>query len=152
MLRRNFCLSYPLRVSPSVATIYLVSPRIAIVLSLSSAANFSMPRLSIFLVTSNTSPSSLYTSHSHHYVSHSLLLCHRGTSARLLPLDYWFTSFFFLAGPDPLHEIVVSAFSRRPLGRANTFSFLCLLVTPVNLLRVPPPSPCFLALAFPLVL
>ena len=34
------------------------------------------------------------------------------------------TSFFFLAGPGPLHEITVSAFSRSPLGRTNTFSVL----------------------------
>ena len=39
-------------------------------------------------------------------------------------------SFFFLAGPGPLHEIAVSAFSRSPLGRENTFSFLFLLLTP----------------------
>ena len=66
------------------------------------------------------------------------------------PLDYWYTSFFFLTGPGPLHEIVVSTFSRSPLGRANTLSFLFLLLTPG--LNVPPPSPCFLALAFSLFL
>ena len=37
----------------------------------------------------------------------------------------------------------------RPLGRANTFSFLFLLLTPRKSLSVPPPSPCFLALASP---
>ena len=51
------------------------------------------------------------------------------------PLDYWFTSFFFLAGPGPLHEIVVSAFSRSRLGRANTFQFLFLLLTPRKSLK-----------------
>ena len=32
----------------------------------------------------------------------------------------------FLAGPGHLHEIAASVFSRSPLGRANTFSFLFL--------------------------
>ena len=66
------------------------------------------------------------------------------------PLDYWYTSFFFLADPGPLHEIAVRAFSRSPLGRADTFSILVLLLTPHKSLRDPPPSPCFVALAFPL--
>ena len=71
---------------------------------------------------------------------------------QLLPpsLDYWYpsTSFFFLAGPGPLHEIAVSAaFSRSPLGRANTFLFLLLLLAPHKslLIGVLPPSPCFLS-------
>ena len=61
----------------------------------------------------------------------SLLLCHKGTSVRLLPppLECRYTSFLFLAGPGPLHEIAVSGFSRSLLGRANTFSFLFLLLT-----------------------
>ena len=46
------------------------------------------------------------------------------------PVRYWYTSFFFLAGPGPRHEIAVSAFWRSPLGRANTFSFLFLILTP----------------------
>ena len=52
-----------------------------------------------------------------------------GTSVHLLlpPPGYWHTSFFFLAGPGHLHESAVSAFSRSPMGRANTFSFLFLL-------------------------
>ena len=33
-----------------------------------------------------------------------------------LPLDYRYVSFFFLAGPGPLPEIAVSAFSRSPLA------------------------------------
>ena len=46
------------------------------------------------------------------------MLCHKDTSVHPLPppLNYWYTSFFFLAGPDPLHEIAVSAFSRMSLG------------------------------------
>ena len=46
----------------------------------------------------------------------STLYC-LGTRAHLLsvhllrpPLDHWYTAFFFLAGPGPLHEIAVSAF------------------------------------------
>ena len=39
------------------------------------------------------------------------------------PINYWHTYFFFLTGPGPLHEIAGSAFSRSPLGRANTLSF-----------------------------
>ena len=46
------------------------------------------------------------------------------------PPGFWYTPFFFLAGPSSLHEIAVSAFQRSPLGRANTFSFLPLRVTP----------------------
>ena len=61
----------------------------------------------------------------------------------LPPPDYWCTSFFW-SGPGTPHEIVFSAFSRGPLGRANTFSFLFLLLTP----RIPLPShsPYFLVL------
>ena len=51
-----------------------------------------------------------------------------------LPRDYWYT-YFFLAGPGSLHKIAVSAFSRSPLGRANTFSFLFLLLTPRKSLK-----------------
>ena len=85
---------------------------------------------------------------------YSILLCHKGTSVHLLspPLNYWHTSFFFLAGPGPLHESAVSALSRGPFGRSNTFSFLSVLLGPRKPLSVPPLSPCFLALAFPLFL
>ena len=57
-----------------------------------------------------------------------LLLCHTGTPVHLLrpPPGYWYTSFFFLAGPGYLLEIAVAAFSRSPLGCANTLSFLLL--------------------------
>ena len=54
------------------------------------------------------------------------------------------TTIFFLAGPGNLHEIAVSAFSRSPSGRANTFSFL----TP-RISVSAPHSPQFLALVFP---
>ena len=56
------------------------------------------------------------------------------------PLDYLFIS-FFLVGPGPLHEIAFSAFSRSPLGRANTFSFQYLPSTPRISLSVSPLSP-----------
>ena len=65
------------------------------------------------------------------------------------PPHEWYTSVFFPAGPGPLHEIAVSAFSRSPLGRANTFSFLFLLLTPWKSPSVPPLSRRFLALTFP---
>ena len=110
-----------------------------------SVPNFPMPHTSIFLTSySNTSRMWVRTP----------LLCHKSTSLHLLlpPLDYWYTSFFFLAGPGPLHEIAVSAFSRSPLGRANNYSILLLLLTPAKSLSVPPLSPCFLELAFPLFL
>ena len=62
---------------------------------------------------------------------YSLLLCDKGTSMHLSPPPhYWYTSFFFLTGLGPLHEIVVSAFWRSPSDRANTFSILSVLVTP----------------------
>ena len=48
---------------------------------------------------------------------------------RLPPPGYWYTSSFFLEGSGPLLEVADPAFSRSPLGRANTFSFLSLLST-----------------------
>ena len=90
----------------------------------------------IFLI-SNTSRPSLHISHSPICEFYPLWVCHKGTSVLIPPLppDYWHTSFIFLAGPGPLHEIAVSAFSRSPLGRANTFSFLFLLLTPRKSLK-----------------
>ena len=67
------------------------------------------------------------------------------------PLDFWYTSFFFLAGPCPLHEIAVSAFSRSPLGRANTFSFLFLLLTPPKSLKCSASFTLFLSANFSLI-
>ena len=58
---------------------------------------------------------------------------------------------FFLAGPGALHEIALSVFSCSPLRRVCTFSCLFRLI-PRIYLSVPPPSPCFLALAFPFFL
>ena len=46
----------------------------------------------------------------------------------------------------------VSALSRSPLGRANTFSFLSDTLAPRLSASVPPLSPCLLTLAFPLLL
>ena len=102
----------------------------------------------LFTSSPKTSRSSLYISVSH-YVSCTLLLCHKGTSVHLLPppLDYCYTSFFFRAGPGPPHKITASGFSRSPLGRANTFSFLYISsLTPRMYRNVPPLSRCFLAL------
>ena len=46
------------------------------------------------------------------------------------PPSYWCIPFFFQVGPCPLHEIAVPAFSRSPLGCADTFSFQYLRSTP----------------------
>ena len=58
--------------------------------------------------------------------------CHKAIRVHLLSPspDYWYTSFFFLPGLGPLHEIAVSAFSRCPLGRANAFSLTPIILTP----------------------
>lgn len=61
--------------------------------------------------------------------------------------DYWYTSFFFLVGPGLLHEIVVSAFSRSPLGRVSTLSFISLLTSRISLNALPLP-PIVSTLAF----
>lgn len=60
---------------------------------------------------------------------YSLLLCHKGTYVHLISPTpgYWYTS--FRSSPGPLHQRAVSAFARRPLGRAYTFSFVSLLST-----------------------
>ena len=78
--------------------------RIAIVFSLlSSVSNFSMSHSSIFLI-SNISRSPLYIHLLPLCEFYPILLCHKGTSVLFPPPpDYWHTSFFFLAGPDPLH-------------------------------------------------
>ena len=82
-----------------------LSPTIAIVFSLlSSVPNFSMPHSFIFLISNTSRSPGMF-----HILPlcefYSLLLCHKGTSLLLFPppLDYWYTSFFFLAGPGPLH-------------------------------------------------
>ena len=98
-----------------------LSPRIAIDISLvPSVRNLSIVYSSIWLISSNTSRSSLYNSHFPQREFYSLLLCRKGTSVHLLVPhpDYWYTRtpFLFLVGTGLLHEIVVSAFSRSPLG------------------------------------
>ena len=135
-----------------------LSPRIAIVFSLLSSA----PKLLHFAfvyfphVPLQYIPFLLLYFTLSKYVSSTLLLSHKGASVRLLPpLDYWYISYifsFFLAGPGPLHEIAVPAFSRTPLGRANRFHSCFFSQPPVNLFSVPHLSPCFLALSFPLFL
>ena len=114
-----------------------LSPRIMTVFSLlSSAPNFFMPHS---LTSLTSSPS---TSHSSPYLSHSPTMCllvstalPRGhISVHLLPPPsgyYWYTSFFFLAGPRPLHKnAVVAVFSQNPSDRADTFSFVSPLLSP----------------------
>ena len=133
----SFWSSYPLTVSPSVAIGHHLPPRIAIAFSLlSRVPNFSMSHSSISVIfPPNTSRSSLCISHSPPRLCefYSLLLCLKGTSVNLLPppLDYRLAYPFFLAGPGPQHEIAVSAFSRSPLGRVDTFSFLYLSFNPL---------------------
>ena len=103
ILHRNFL---PI-LSPSCFAVcgHHLSPRTAIVFSLlSSVPNFSMSHVT-------SVPPCIF-----HIIRlcgfYSLLLCHKGASVHLLPpLDYWYTSFFFLAVPGPLHEIVISASS-----------------------------------------
>ena len=94
--------------------------RIAIVFSLlSSVSNFSMSHSSIFLI-SNISRSPLYIHLLPLCEFYPILLCHKGTSVLFPPPpDYWHTSFFFLVGLGPLHEIAVSAFSRSPFGKCK---------------------------------
>ena len=55
------------------------------------------------------------------------------------PTDRWVTSFFFLTGRGPLHEMAFSAFSRSLLGRTNTFSSQVLLTPRISLNALPLP-------------
>ena len=124
-------------------------PRIAIAFSLlSKVPKFSTSRPSIFLVSSSNTFLSLYSPRSPTGF-YFRLRCHKGSSLRLVPppSDYWYTPFFFLASPGPLHENAVSAFSRSPLDRANTFSFLSVILAPRTSLNVLRTSRCLLALA-----
>ena len=109
-----------------------------------------MSHSSIFLISCSTSRSSLYISHS---PTVRVLLYFFPTRAHLcifplLPTTGIRTS-FFLAGPGPLPETAVSTFSRIPMGRANTFSFLFLLLTPRISLEVFLLFHLFLSLACP---
>ena len=56
-----------------------------------------------------------------------------GTFERLPPPPAynWYTSFFFLAGPGPLHEIAVSTFSRSSLGVQIRFHTCLFSLPPV---------------------
>ena len=85
---------------------------------------------------------------------YSLLICHRDTSVHLFPPPpgCWYTCFFFLAGPDHLHETAVLASSRSPSGHANTSSILFVRSIPRIFLSVFLIPHCFLALAFLLFL
>ena len=126
-------------------------PEIA-VSAFSRVPNSSMSYSSIFLISSYTSHSSLYISHSPTCACYSLLLCNKAHLCTFLlfpttgiPVYY----FPFLAGPGPLPEIAVSAFSRSPSCRANTFYSYLLFHPPRIFLSVPPLPPYFLALVFP---
>ena len=105
-----YVLNVLLILSPSCFAVcrHHLSPRITIVFSLlSNIPNFSMSHSCIFLISHASRFSLVYFTFSH-YVSSTLLFCHKGISVRLLPLDCsWYTSFFFLAGPGPLHEIAM---------------------------------------------
>ena len=79
---------------------------------------------------------------SHDVNSALFLLCHKGASVHLPPpppTDRWVTSFFFLTGRGPLHEMAFSAFSRSLLGRTNTFSSQFLLTPRISLNALPLP-------------
>ena len=84
----------------------------------------------------------------------TLLLCAKGTYVHLLPpLGHWYTSFFFLAGPGPPHEIAVSAFSRRVIGPCSyVFIDIPFLITPCVSPSHSRVSPYLLALALPRLL
>ena len=133
-----------------------LSPTIAIVCSLLfSLPNSSMSHRPNFLTSSsNACRYSLNISHSlTMWVLLSVVVPHgyivvATSSSPLLVRVY----LFFLVGPGPLHEIAVSAFSRSPFGRADTFSFQHLPSTPHISLIASPISHYFLALAFSFLL
>ena len=145
------CLYSLLILSPSCFAVcgHHLTPRIAIVFSrLSSLPNSSKRQNSSSPLTHPVPPC----------IFHIPLLCEfysivvphghtASTSSSLLLVNI-----LFLVGPGPLHEIAVSAFSRSPLGRADTFSFQYLPSTPRISLTASPLSPYFLALAFPFLL
>ena len=102
---------------------YHLYRRIAIVFSLlSSAPNSSISHSYSFLISSSNTSSFLLKHFTFSHCVSSTLYCFAARaylSGDLVPppSGYWYTSFFFLAVPGPLHEIAVSAFSRSPLGR-----------------------------------
>ena len=132
------------------------SPRIAIVFSLlSSVPNFSTSHSSIYLIpSSNTSRSFLRISFTFSHYMSSTLYC-IATRAHLCIFFHLLSAtgvpFFFLAGPGPLHEITIPAFSRSPLGHANMSSFSSLLLTHRKSLGIPPFSSGFIAVVFPIL-
>ena len=75
--------------------------------------SFAVPFLVVYFTFSYYMSPTLYCCATRaHICSHVLLLPTTGVS-----------NIFYLVGPGPPHEIAVSAFSRSPLGRADTFSF-----------------------------
>ena len=122
-----FHISCLLILSPSVFEVcgHNPSPRVAIVLSLhSSLRTPSMPRISIFLTSSNASRSSKFIIHFLPCESYSISLCHTGTYLKPRPPpDYWNIFFCWIVRPSPLHKTEASDFSPSPLGRADTSSF-----------------------------
>ena len=82
---------------------------------------------------------------------YSPLFGHTGTSLHLLPPrppGYWYTSFFFLAGPGPLHEIGVrfSVFAKFTVPCKYLFIPTPSLSLPYISRVFSPVSPCFLPL------
>ena len=128
--------TFLLILSPSCFAVceHRLAPRIAIVFSLLSTVMHQASPCHIHLFSSSLNPSrsSSHVSHSPTtYVSSTLYCFAPGAHLCIFfLLPRLLVYLFFLAGPCPLHEIAVSAFSRSPLGRANTFSFLFLLLTP----------------------
>lgn len=102
---------------------------------------------------SNTPPSFLYISHSPTlWVLLSLASSHGHISAfRPSPAVYWYTFFFFVAGPGYLHEILAWYF-RKSLGPCKVI----FIPTPSLISRISSSVPAFplffLALAFPIFL
>ena len=136
---------------PSVAIIYLLGwqsySRYYLVYQ-----NFSMSHPLIFLISSSSaSRPSLYSSpRLPQRELYSRLHCHKGTSVRPPP-NYWYTSFFFLAGLGPLHEIAVSALSQS-IGPCKYSLFPISSLTPRIYLHVLPLSRYSLALPAPLII
>ena len=136
---------YQLSLVVATATIFSLLPSVTKFIRITS----------ICLISSNASLSYLYSSHPPtKRVLIALLICHKRTSVHRLPPppDYRYASLFFLAGPVPIHEIAVSAFSSSPLGRVNTSSFQCLLLSSSIAPNVLPLPPSYLPLAFPFFL
>ena len=148
MLHTNFLLI----LSPCCLAVcgHHLSPRIAIVFSLlSSLPNFYIPHSSNFLSLKHHALPCIF----HIFPLCELYsidlpqghICAISSSSRLL-------AYLFLLSGRSRSPTRNRSFSvlRCSLGGANTFSFQILLLTSRKYLSVPPLSPCFLALAFPL--